>query len=228
MKECEDRGMTTQDFYFFMQDLIEPRKLVDKTPAYALDIETLKRAEDSFDKPLYIHLLRHPYGMIRSFEDAKLDQIFRYEHTLKTRELAECIWTICHQNITQFLKDIPANRQHIVEFEALTNDSRNVLQDLCGFLGIGFQEAMLQPHAQQEKKMTDGIHGLSRMLGDIKFHTHKTVDATIANRWKKDHAGDFLGDVTWAIAESLGYRKDPAARSAAPVLKALPRKRRTA
>ena len=29
-----------------------------------------------FEEPLYIHLLRHPYGMIRSFEEARLDQVF--------------------------------------------------------------------------------------------------------------------------------------------------------
>lgn len=231
MQECEQQGMTTQQFYLHLQELIAPRVLVDKTPAYALDLETLKRAEDSFDGALYIHLLRHPNGMIRSFEDARLDQIFRYEHTLTTRQLAESIWSICHQNIGEFLKNVPSARQHVVRFEELVKQPAEVLGQLCGFLGIEFETAMVAPHAEQEKKMTDGIHGLSRMLGDIKFHTHKQVDAKIADRWKQNHEGDFLGDVTWRLAQSLGYERPPTTDNASrpqllPPVKALPRKAR--
>lgn len=213
MKDCEDRNLTVQQFYRFMQESIAPRTLVDKTPAYAMDLNILKRAEESFDEPRYIHLLRHPYGMIRSFEDAKLDQIFRYEHTLSTRELAECIWTICHENIVEFLQAVSPARQHVVRFEELVKDPRKVLGELCTFLGLELEEKMIQPHAEQEKKMTDGIHGLSRMLGDIKFHTHKKVDAGIADRWKLGHEQDFLGEVTWRMAKRLGYFEPAASRS---------------
>jgi hypothetical protein len=230
MEECEQQNMTTPEFYRLMQELVHPRKLVDKTPAYALDRETLKRAEDSFDGALYIHLLRHPYGMIRSFEDAKLDQIFRYEHALTPRELAECIWLICHQNICGFLKGVPAQRQHVVRFEELVKHPTQGLEALCGFLDIEFDEAMVQPHAQSEKKMTDGIHGLSRMLGDIKFHTHKKVDQNIADRWKQDHKDDFLGDLTLDLAASFGYDIDSKLKTGShsrvlSPIKALPRRR---
>jgi len=213
MEECEQQNMTTPEFYRLMQELVHPRKLADKTPAYSLDLETLERAEDSFDGALYIHLLRHPYGMIRSFEDAKLDQIFRYEHSLSPRELAECIWLICHQNICEFLKSVPAQRQRVVRFEELVKHPTQVLQELCGFLDIEFDEAMVQPHAKSEKKMTDGIHGLSRMLGDIKFHTHKKVDENIADRWKQHHKDDFLSEMTCDLATSLGYELHPKSKT---------------
>jgi hypothetical protein len=233
MEECEQQDMTTPEFYRLMQELVQPRKLVDKTAAYALDLETLKRAEDSFDEPLYIHLLRHPYGMIRSFEDARLDQIFSYEHLLSTRELAECIWLICHQNISRFLENVPAQRQHVVRFEELVKQPAKVLKNLCGFLGIEFDEAMVQPHAQSEKKMTDGLHGLPRMLGDIKFHTHSKVDENIADRWKQNHEDDFLGEITRHLATSFGYEMDSKSKAAPPArvfapIKALPRRRHTA
>jgi hypothetical protein len=85
--------------------------LVDKTPAYALDLEILKRAESDFEQTRYIHLLRHPYGMIHSFEEAKLDQVFfRYAHDFSPRQLAELIWLISQQNILEFLKGIPPER----------------------------------------------------------------------------------------------------------------------
>jgi hypothetical protein len=170
--------------------------------------------------------------MIRSFEDAKLDQIFRYEHSLSPRELAECIWLICHQNICGFLESVPSQRQHVVRFEEIVKHPAEVLKELCGFLHIEFDEAMVQPHAQSEKKMTDGIHGLSRMLGDIKFHTHTKVDQNIADRWKQDHEDDFLGETTRDLATSLGYEMDPKSKVASPSrvfspIKALPRRRHT-
>jgi amino acid adenylation domain-containing protein len=231
MAECEEQDMTAPEFYLLMQDLIAPRKLVDKTPAYALDLEVLKRSVNYFEDVHYIHLLRHPYGMIRSFEDAKLDQIFRFEHRLSSRQLAESIWTICHQNIAEFLKHVPAHRQHVVKFEELIKQPATIIDELCRFLGIPFDEVMIEPHTQPEKKMTDGIHGLSRMLGDIKFHTHKTVDASIADRWRENHQEDFLSDVTWNLATSFGYERPSdshtarAARTHSPI-KGLPRNKR--
>ncbi len=56
----ERDGMDMKQFYAQMQQWIAPRLLVDKTPDYAMDIEVLRRAEDIFEDPLYIHLTRHP------------------------------------------------------------------------------------------------------------------------------------------------------------------------
>src|SRR5439155_9563104 len=79
MADCEQRDLTTQDFYAILQQELGGRLLVDKTPAYALDLAILQRAEATFERARYIHLIRHPSAVIHSFEDAKLDQIiFRY------------------------------------------------------------------------------------------------------------------------------------------------------
>ncbi|MET0622971.1 MAG: amino acid adenylation domain-containing protein, partial [Pyrinomonadaceae bacterium] len=89
MEECEERNFSVPQFYGLMQEWIGGRMLVDKTPSYALDREVLRRAENHFDGARYVHLLRHPYGMIRSFEEAKLEQVFfRYRHSFSRRELA--------------------------------------------------------------------------------------------------------------------------------------------
>jgi thioesterase domain-containing protein len=66
--------------------------------------------------------------------------------------------------------------------------------------------------------MTDGIHPLSQMLGDVKFHQHTRVDAGVAERWKGRAADDPLAEMTWAVAEDLGYRREQAraARAGGP------------
>jgi amino acid adenylation domain-containing protein len=107
MRALEERDLSTKEFYRLMQEWLGDRRLVDKTPSYALQTSIMQRAEVDFENALYIHLLRHPRGMIRSFEEAKLDQIFfRHAHPFSRRAQAEMIWTISHQNILEFLQEV--------------------------------------------------------------------------------------------------------------------------
>jgi amino acid adenylation domain-containing protein len=208
MKEAEDQDLSVKQFYRLMQDWIGPKTLVEKTPSYTLNLQALKRAEANFDNPLYIYLLRHPYGMINSFEEARTDEVFfRHDHPFTRRELAEMIWLICHQNILEFLKAIPANRQHRVMYEDLVKHPRPTVEAICDFIGQDFHTDMLEPYQDNHVRMTDSIHPLSKMLGDVKFHKHTKIDAGGADRWREQITVDFLGDISWDIAESLGYKK---------------------
>lgn len=218
IRRFELERMPTREFYRWLQNEIAPRVLIDKTPAYAFDRTTLDRAEIYFKEPKYIHLIRHPNGMVRSFEDAKLDQIFRYEHPYSTGELAEILWTLSHRNILSFLDELPDARHHRVRFEDLVTQPEEVMKGICSFLALEYDEAMIEPHRAKETKMTDGIHGLSRMLGDIKFHTHQAIEPGIADRWQISPRA--LGEVTWEIATRLGYAREIEDASA-PLAKAV-------
>jgi len=198
-------GWTTRRLYRELQGWIGDRLLVDKTPSYALDPMVLRRAEEWFAEPRYIHLLRHPQATNRSFEEARLDQIFfRRPHRFSRRQLAELIWTVSHRNILDFLAEIPAARQTTVRFEELVRDPERVLAGLCGFLGLDDDPAMADPYRGGAGRMADGVHAESRMLGDVKFHTHGKVDAAVAERWRQ--AGEApLGEPAQALAAELGY-----------------------
>ncbi|HSF40208.1 MAG TPA: amino acid adenylation domain-containing protein, partial [Thermoanaerobaculia bacterium] len=216
MADAEERGLTVRDFYREIEERTGGRLLVDKTPSYSLDRATLERAEEDFEKPLYIHLLRHPYGMISSFEKARLEQVFfRVPHPFSRRELAELIWLTSQRNILAFLSGIEPGRQLRLRFEDLVQDPRAAMERVCAFLGVPFVPAMLDPYEDTGRRMTDGIHALSRMVGDVKFHEHKAIDPAVAESWKKEIAEDFLGEPTWRMAESLGY---PRKRKTAPSL----------
>lgn len=206
MAAYEAQQLTTQQFYRLLQQWIGEKILVDKTPLYALDNETLKSAEVDFEQARYIHLIRHPYGMIRSFEEAKIDRIFPWQqNSFSARELAELVWLVCHQNILAFLQDVPAERQHRVYFEELVTQPGPVVERMCHFLGLALHQDMLQPY--KGKGMTDGVHAISRMMGDAKFHEHNTIDARVADRWQERYTEDFLGEITWLTAELLGYTR---------------------
>jgi len=211
LQELEDKKLTTQEFYGLMQQWLPGKTLVDKTPPYAFKIEVLKRAEVYFENPLYIHLLRHPYGTIRSLEEAKLDLLIstqvKDETSLSSREKAELIWLISHQNILEFLEHIPTHRQYRLKYEDLVKEPHTTIQGLCQFLGRDFAPSMLHIHEDKKQRMTDGIHSESRMMGDMKFQHHKGISADSAELWKQQYQVDFLAAQTWQLAESLGYER---------------------
>jgi amino acid adenylation domain-containing protein len=219
MADAEARDLPVRDFYGWMQDRLGSRLLVDKTPSYALDPAVLARAEEDFDEPLYIHILRHPHAMIASFEKARLEQVFfRQPHGFARRQLAELIWVTSQENILAHLSGIPAERQIQLRFEDLVRDPRTGMERVCALLGIDFHPAMLDPYEDSGSRMTDGIHALTKMVGDIKFHEHRQVDAGVADRWREEIEEDFLGAVTWDVAASLGYER-PEPERPSPVVR---------
>nr|MCU0495468.1 condensation domain-containing protein [Chloroflexaceae bacterium] len=207
MEQFERRNTSTADFYATMQERLDGRLLVDKTPAYAMDMAVLQRAEEEFDEPKYIHLVRNPYATIYSFVEARLQHFFfRHPHPFSVRELAELIWTASHQNILHFCQQLPAERSMRVYYEELVANPQPVMERMCAFLGIPFDMAMLKPY--EGKRMTDGLRPMSQMVGDLKFYLRKEIDSKAADRWKKFHANDFLGPVSRSIATELGYASE--------------------
>ncbi|HYO16003.1 MAG TPA: amino acid adenylation domain-containing protein, partial [Thermoanaerobaculia bacterium] len=202
----EEEDWTVRRVYGQLQEWLGERILVEKTPSYAFDLAVLRRAEEDFEGALYVHLLRHPGGMIRSFEEARLDRIFfRQPHPFTRRELAELLWVISQENIQRFFEEIPEHRCYRLRFEDLVREPEPLLRELCGFLGLDFHPAMLRPYEDQSRRMTDGLHAESRMLGDVKFHTHSGIDAGAAERWREGFGEDLLGDPTARLAAALGY-----------------------
>jgi amino acid adenylation domain-containing protein/non-ribosomal peptide synthase protein (TIGR01720 family) len=210
MEEYEQQNLTTKEFYRLLQEGIGDRILVDKTPVYALDPAMLRRAEEDFDEPLYIHLVRHPYATIYSFIEAKLyEYFFRYPHSFSPRELSELMWIVSHQNILEFFSDIPAQRQHRVRYEDLVTDPRRTIEGMCEFLGIWFHPDMVEPY--KGRRMTDAVRPTSQMVGDLKFYLRREIDATASERWRRHHREDFLSEAGWQLAGELGYERETAA-----------------
>ncbi len=212
----EEQNCSVQEYYRMIQEWLGDRILTDKTPAYAIDIETLQRAEDCFEDPYYIHLVRHPYGMIRSFEEAKLEQLW-YPRLVgdklseldalpyKRRQLAEMVWVILNENILKFLQRIPSERQSRLRFEDMVSEPENEMRTLCEKIGIDYDPGMINPQQEKKNRMTDGIHQSSRMIGDPKFHQHKKIDPAIADQWKSAYSSDFLAEPSTSLAHLLGY-----------------------
>jgi amino acid adenylation domain-containing protein len=213
LEEAEERDEATPDFYRRLQEWTGGRLLVDKTPRYALDLPTLSRAEDWFAAPLYVHLVRHPAATLQSYLEAKMHEVYRFPLSAgrSPRRQAELVWRLSHEHVLEHLAAVPARRQHRLLFEEMVRDPRRAMEDLCAFLGIDFHPAMLSPY--EGKRMTDGLHGAGRMMGDPKFHQHSGIDAGVADRWRGAPEAAPFGAATWALAGRLGYERPVEERS---------------
>lgn len=207
MAEYEEQNLSTKEFYGVLQKSLGERILVDKTPSIAYHVDLLKQAEAQFSDPLYIHLVRHPYATIRSFENAKMDRLlpFMQSSNFSRREYAELAWLVCHQNISELLQNIPQNRQIRVKFEDLVGQPQTTIEGICNFLNLDFHPDMLEPYKDKERRMTDGVENVANMSGDLKFYLHKDIEAETAYRWQKYHTVDFLSDTSLNLAKFLGY-----------------------
>jgi aryl carrier-like protein len=209
MGQLASNGTTSASFYRMLQDWLgDNTLLVDKTPSYALHPLVLANAEAHFDEPYYIHLVRHPVGVICSSEEMRLDLVSPYRQCVSSAsELAEMLWLISHENILRFLEDVPSGRQQRVQFENLVQQPELVVRQICEFLNLEFDPQMLRPYENQSEKMTDGIHPETKMIGDPKFHRHRDIDPSAAHRWKNQGRECHLADMTWALAEVVGYQR---------------------
>jgi hypothetical protein len=208
MEEYERHGYTTKQFYDILQEWIGDRILVDKSPSYVLDLRALEKAECDFHDALYIHLVRHPYAMVRSFESYHIDQVlFLKAQPFSPRQLGELVWLISHKNVLQFLQQIPPHRQYQLRFEDLVSQPRTVMEELCRTLRLRFHPDLMKPYDQLEKKMTNGIHEESKPMGDTRFLEHGRINPDVARSWEDVSANNFLSDRTWELAVSLGYER---------------------
>jgi amino acid adenylation domain-containing protein/non-ribosomal peptide synthase protein (TIGR01720 family) len=207
--EWEKRDLSCKECYFELQRLIQDRLLVDKTPSYAYDLETLRRGESDFERPLYIHLVRHPGGMIHSFEQAKMDLLLpgqvRAGLELTRLQLAEAIWLISNENILRFLEEVPTNRGHRLSFERLLQAPRAETEKISAFLGIDFHPGMLEPYGDPRPRMAEGLREGSRMLGDVNFHRHREIDVAAVDQWRTALDEKDLSNLTASLAIRLGY-----------------------
>lgn len=202
-----DEGWDTAKAYSFLQQHIGDKTLVEKTPSYSFNKHILDQIEVQFEDPFFIHLVRHPYGMINSKKSNKLDLLRGELDDLFSSgtELAEFEWILSNTNIDAFLQTIPSTRQMFLRYEDLVSNPDTALKELSSALEIPFEESMLNPYEDQKSRMTDGLHEGGLMVGDPKFHQHKNISKDNAYKWRNELHEDFLHPDTLDLAKNFGY-----------------------
>jgi hypothetical protein len=193
---------TVPDVYNRIQTLAGDRLLVDKTPPYAMDMETLRRAEQIFDDAIYVHLVRHPYAMMDSFLRVRLDQQFSSslfdEPNPDPYIVAETIWATANRNLTTFLRDVDPARQRLVRYEDLVQQPEKIMRDLCKLMELPYKPALITPYDGRRERMMGGI-------GDPNILTHTGIDPTLADKWREVTLPRRLDPGTKQLAQQFGY-----------------------
>ncbi|MCB8976730.1 MAG: SDR family NAD(P)-dependent oxidoreductase [Ardenticatenaceae bacterium] len=193
---------TVPEVYNRIQTLAGDQLVVDKTPPYAMDMETLRRAEQIFDDAIYIHLVRHPYAMMESFLRVRLDQQFSSslfeDPNPDPYIVAETIWATANRNLTTFLKDVDPARKRVVRYEDLVQQPEKIMRDLCELMGLPYEPALITPYDGRRERMMGGI-------GDPNILTHTGIDPTLADTWREITLPRRLDMSTRQLAEQFGY-----------------------
>ena len=206
MDEYEQQELSARQFYSVLQEWAAPRILVDKSPSYALDRRALDNAEVGFEDPFYIHLIRDPHEVVHSFASYHMDQVlFLDDQRFRAEELGELVWIQSHANTLDFLATVPPERQFRLRFEDLVGDPRSAFEELVSAAGIEFDEGVLRPYRELERKMVDGLYETSTPMGDTRFLEHGRIDPDVADKWRRRQPTNVLADETWQLAEQFGY-----------------------
>lgn len=197
LREWREANLSTFEVFCRVREKAHPRLVIDKTPAYAAVETALQRCEDWFERPLYIHLLRHPLASIRSWKSAHFEQVMH----APPRAAAEVNWLLSHQNIVNMLGHLKGDRLIQIRYEDLVSEPEQTMRRLTGFLGVEYHPALLEPYSGE--RMTSYASG--RIGGDKKFHLRDSIDrkaAAGARRLPED--GELLPE-TVELARSFGY-----------------------
>lgn len=192
----------TGSIYAELQRHIGERRLVDKSPAYALDPDALLRAEALFDGPRYVILTRHPYAAIESFARLRMEQLL-HAAELDPHVLAEEMWTRSYDDLDRLARELAPGRCHQIAYESLVTRPEPVMRALCEHLAIPFDPAMLSPYAGD--RMVPVGEGAIGFIGDPDFHRHSAIEPHLAERWKEARLPWRLDAATVARAHALGY-----------------------
>jgi hypothetical protein len=213
-------GMSMIDVYRWIMGFLPPLAfLLDKTPAYANDGETLRRSLEL--SPFYIWLIRHPLGVIESHVRIKREArqapgwrglrgrlrnaaihygSFAHRGMTPLARQREVKWVVQQTIIREFLAGIPAARQCTIRFENLVRNPTETVERLCSFLGIDVEPKMLEVCGERRTMNVN--------LGDPNFHKHDRIDPATADGWRSVFDEDALTLETRRLMASLGIGKE--------------------
>ncbi len=200
-KLIEEKTPITE-VYTMLQTLTGNKLLIDKSPTYSSQKETLVRAENTFTNAKYIHLVRHPYSVIESFARMRMDKLLT-DKDVNPYHLAESIWNQSNQNVLDLSANINSNKYYQIRYEDLVTQPEQVMRGLCDFLEIEFNNALLQPY--QGERQTSGIYNQSMSVGDPNFLTHQNIEPKLAENWQNINLPIQLSDFTRDLAAKFDY-----------------------
>ena len=108
----------------------------------------------------------------------------------------ETKWVVQQTIIREFLATVPAGQHTRIRFERLVADPETIVGDLCETIGLPVEPSMLDVIGERRQMNVD--------LGDPNFHTHSSIDATVADGWRGEYSEANLTLETRRLMDALG------------------------
>jgi hypothetical protein len=165
------RSFPTAYIFELIAERVAPRIVIDKTPAMAYDIETLRRIDQMFPGACYVHLLRHPRGQCESVMNHVL-RMAEEQNTPPPRWVRHLVaprrsdsephsqrprpprqtglrdpqwgWYALHNNILEFLEGIPVDRKMTIRGEVLLANPDEGLRMITTWLGVRGDDEVIE------------------------------------------------------------------------------------
>jgi sulfotransferase family protein len=118
------------------------RRYGDKTPAYMQHLALLDRV---FPGAQYVHIVRDGRDAGLSFVDMRRKPRFNLGRPRRLAEFA-CAWRLEIEGAQQFGAQLGPARYLELRYEDLVAEPEARLREVCGFLGLEFEPAMLEYH----------------------------------------------------------------------------------
>jgi hypothetical protein len=160
------RAWSGPDVLDVLQERLEPRTAVEKSPDNVLSDAGLMRMQAAYPRARYLHLTRHPVTTQRSIEAHRIRAIgIRGRRGEPMSGIAS--WYDIHRRILCFVRTLPADRQLRVRAEDVLNNSYSELKRIALWLGIRTDTAAIEamrhpecsPYSRVAKAADGGLGG---------------------------------------------------------------------
>jgi hypothetical protein len=193
-RSWELEHMPVADAYQHLHDADPDAMIVDKSPPYSAQRAVLERIGETFPRAKFIHLLRSPHDVIRSYVRMQFHRGNRrlFEPGRNPYQMGEAIWFSCNDNAEKFLARIPNERKCTVRYEELTASPAEPLRRVCELLERDFEADMANPYAAPGATVMGAGDLHVNLLDKVEHRT--PIDAFYP-----------LGNRCRALAERYGY-----------------------
>jgi hypothetical protein len=210
--------LTTSEVLRLLARRVEPRILVEKTPATSDRLEFMQRTVREFPRARFLHLTRHPSGQVMSRLERRLNVGWAGGPT-SVVEAAEGLgedparlWLVTHRTILRFLQDVPDDQQLLARGEDVLSAPDEALRRIAAWLGIRADDEAIDAMKHPERSVFAHVGPPNAPRGgDEKFFGDPVLRAPSGDLprldvpvpWSSDGLG--LSEDVRQLARGFGY-----------------------
>ncbi|MCH2169959.1 sulfotransferase [Myxococcota bacterium] len=212
------KDRAASEIYREIRDRVAPLRIVEKSPAYTIEIRRMERMYETFPDARFIHLVRHPIPQCNSVMNLNHGVFALFVNSIEygeeeARIEPQIAWHDLNINILRFLDQVPKEQHMRLRGELLMERPREHLAEICRWLGIRDDAEAVDQMMHPERSPFACFGPVDALFGnDPNFlrratfepHTPKVPPLDDPVPWREDGRGLFPEVIE--LARAFGYR----------------------